>query len=381
MFKITRKYRQSIHRIETILVAVLLLPAMAAAQSFSKDWKSAWPNTDFSRTAIDVSSLESGGPPRDGIPPIDHPRFVSVQEASEWIADREPVIFLELNGDVRAYPLQVMTWHEIVNDTVGGFPVAVTFCPLCYSAIAFDRRINEKVYDFGTSGLLRHSDLVMYDRQTESLWQQLSGEAIVGQMVGHTLEMIPATLIGFGQLKLEHPNAKVLSKETGYRRDYGGNPYAGYDDIRNTPFLYRGPLPKKVRPMEHLVTVMLNGEPVAYPFSALKKRRVVNDKVGGVPIVVFYEKTTRTALGRRKIKSGKAIGAGAVFDRRVKGQTLSFTKKGSFFVDRETGSVWNLFGVATSGPLKGKRLERIVSGDFFAFAWMAFRPDTRIYKP
>ena len=150
MFKTTRKYRKTTHRIETIPVAVLLMLAMAGSQLFSADWKSAWPNTDFSKTVIELSSLESGGPPRDGIPPIDHPRFVTVEEASEWIADREPVIFLELNEDIRAYPLQIMVWHEIVNDTVGGVPVAVTFCPLCYSAIAFDRRIQGKAYDFGT---------------------------------------------------------------------------------------------------------------------------------------------------------------------------------------------------------------------------------------
>ena len=381
MFKTTRKNRQAIHRIETILVAVFLLSAMVAAQSVSDKWTSAWPNTDFSKTTIELSSLQSGGPPPDGIPPIDHPRFVAVEEASEWIADREPVIFLELNQDVRAYPLQIMVWHEIVNDTIGGVPVTVTFCPLCYSAIVFDRRINGKVYDFGTSGLLRHSDLVMYDRQTQSLWQQLSGEAIVGEMVGRRLKMIPAALMGFGQFKSQHPDGKVLSKVTGYGRDYGRNPYAGYDDIRKTPFLYKGPLPKKVKPMEHLVTVMINGDAVAYPFSVLKKRPVVNDEVAGVPIVVFFDKTTRTALGREKIKSGKAIGAGAVFDRRVEGRTMSFAKKGDFFVDRETGSIWNVLGVATSGPLKGKRLERVVSGDFFAFAWIAFRPHTRIYRP
>jgi len=366
---------------KTILVAVLLLSAMAAEKSFSSNWTSAWPNTDFSKTIIELSSLESGGPPRDGIPAIDHPRFISVEESSEWVADREPVIVLVVNEEARAYPLQIMIWHEIVNDTVGGVPVAITFCPLCYSAIAFDRRINDEVYDFGTSGLLRHSDLVMYDRQTESLWQQLSGEAIVGEMAGQKLKMIPAALIGFGQFKSEHPDAKVLSRVTGYSRDYGRNPYAGYDDIANTPFLYRGPLSTKVKPMEHLVTVMLNGEPVAYPFSALKKRPVVNDKVGGVPIVVFYEKTTGTALGGSRIESGKAIGAGAVFHRRVNGRTLSFIEKKGKFVDRETGSLWNVFGVATSGPLEGKRLERIVSGDFFAFAWLAFRPETRIYSP
>ena len=116
-----------------ILVAVLLLSAMAAEKSFSSNWTSAWPNTDFSKTIIELSSLVSGGPPRDGIPAIDHPRFISVEESSEWIADREPVIVLVVNEEARAYPLQIMIWHEIVNDTVGGVPVAITFCPLCHS--------------------------------------------------------------------------------------------------------------------------------------------------------------------------------------------------------------------------------------------------------
>ena len=206
-------------------------------------------------------------------------------------------------------------------------------------------------------------------------------DAIVGEMVGHALKIIPASLISFGQLKSEYRDAKVLSKATGFPRDYGRNPYAGYDDIQNTPFLYTGPLPKKVKPMEHLVTVVINDEAVAYRYSLLKKQPVVNDEVSGIPIVVLYEKTTGTALGESRISRGKAIGAGAVFNRRLDGRTLSFTQKQETVVDRETGSVWNIFGVATSGPLKGKTLERIASGDFFAFAWMAFRPHTRIYRP
>ena len=148
-------------------------------QSATRGW-----NTNWNKHTIDYDELLSGGPPRDGIPSIDEPEFVSPDEAEEWLADNEPVIALEIDGDARAYPLQILTWHEIVNDTVGGVPVAVTFCPLCNSAITFDRRLDGEIYEFGTSGLLRNSDLVMYDRTTESLWQQFTGEAIVGDLVG-----------------------------------------------------------------------------------------------------------------------------------------------------------------------------------------------------
>jgi len=168
-------------------------------------------NTNWNRHTIDYSELLSGGPPRDGIPSIDDPKFISVSEAADWLAPNEPVIALELNGDVRAYPLQILIWHEIVNDTVGGVPVIVTFCPLCNSAITFDRRLNGKVFEFGTSGLLRNSDLVMYDRTTESLWQQFTGEGIAGDMAGAQLSFYPSSIISFGDFRAAHPNGKVLS--------------------------------------------------------------------------------------------------------------------------------------------------------------------------
>jgi hypothetical protein len=147
--------------------------------------------TDFSQHSVPLSEFQSGGPPRDGIPPIDNPRYVSPAEADTWLAPDEPVIAVALEQDdehvvARAYPLQILLWHEIVNDTLGETPVTVTFCPLCYTAVAYDRRLEPggTIYDFGTTGNLRHSDLVMWDRQTESWWQQFSGEAIVGELTG-----------------------------------------------------------------------------------------------------------------------------------------------------------------------------------------------------
>ena len=196
--------------------------------------------TDFSRHTVPYAEIRSGGVPRDGIPPIDLPRFTAPQEAKGWLGDKEPVIALQLNGEARAYPLQIMTWHEIVNDVVGGVPVAVTFCPLCNSAIVFERTLDGVVYDFGTTGKLRNSDLVMWDRQTESWWQQLSGESIVGRLSGKALELLPASIISFHDFREAFPQGEILSRSTGFSRPYGENPYVGYDDADRPPFLLTG---------------------------------------------------------------------------------------------------------------------------------------------
>ena len=173
--------------------------------------------------------------PRDGIPAIRDPRFISIAEADALYADSSPVMEVSLNGDARAYPLEILIWHEIVADVVGGVPVAVTFCPLCNTAITFDRTIAGTVYDFGVSGLLRNSDLIMYDSQTESLWQQIGGVAIVGDMVGARLTVLPSTIVAWGDFKAQYPEGIVLSRETGYARRYGANPYVGYDRIPKPP--------------------------------------------------------------------------------------------------------------------------------------------------
>ena len=191
-----------------------------------------------------TSEILSGGVLRDGIPAIRDPRFISIAEADTVYVDQIPVVQFGLNGDVRAYPLEILTWHEIVADVVGGVPVAVTFCPLCNTAITFDRTIAGTVYDFGVSGVLRNSDLIMYDSQTESLWQQIGGAAIVGDMVGARLTVLPSTIVAWGDFKAQYPEGIVLSRETGYARRYGANPYVGYDDrIGNVPI----PLPRRDR--------------------------------------------------------------------------------------------------------------------------------------
>ena len=176
--------------------------------------------TDFSRHTVPYGEILSGGPPRDGIPPLDDPKFTTAKDASAWLGDQEPVIAFELNDDARAYPLQILTWHEIVNDLVGGVPVSATFCPLCNAAIVFDRRLDGTVYDFGTSGNLRNSDLIMWDRQTESWWQQFTGQGIVGELAGKKLTMLTASIISFSDFRAASPDGKVLSRDTGFSRPY-----------------------------------------------------------------------------------------------------------------------------------------------------------------
>ncbi|NBC16230.1 MAG: DUF3179 domain-containing protein [Bacteroidetes bacterium] len=360
---------------------LLLIPLLAflVAPANAQDLDS-W-ETDWSNRSIDLDELQSGGVPRDGIPSIDDPSFVEVYAASAWLKDQEPVLALDVNGVARAYPLQIMTWHEIVNDEIGGVPVAVTFCPLCYSAIAFDRRVGGRTLTFGVSGLLRHSDLVMYDRQTESLWQQLNGKAIVGDLTGKTLEALPAQLISFAQFREAHPNGEVLSRETGYDRRYGQNPYAGYDDIDKQPFLYRGPTDGRVPPMEKVVTVSLDGADKAYPYSITRERRVIHDAIAGQPVVVFHADGAVSALDRSTIHRSKETGSTGVFDPRVDDRTLRFEYADGRFVDAQTGSTWTITGKAIDGRLEGKQLEPIPHGDFFSFAWFAFKPDAELYEP
>ena len=340
---------------------------------------SSW-GTNWSLHTINYDEILSGGPPRDGIPSLDAPQFISPDEAGEWLADVEPVIFLERNGDARAYPLQILTWHEIANDTVGDVPVAVTFCPLCNSALVFDRRVDGDVFEFGTSGLLRNSDLIMYDRTTESLWQQFTGDAIVGDKVGTRLTFIPSSIISFADFKAAHPDGQVLSRDTGFSRRYGENPYVGYDSIDQNPFLFTGIPDDRLPPMARVVTISLDEVDLAYPLSILAETGVINDSQGGQDLVVFHTDGTASALGARSIADGQDVGATGVFDPNLDGRKLTFREENGLITDVETGSEWNILGQAVAGALAGEQLTPIVHADHFWFSWAAFRPDTIIFQ-
>ena len=215
-------------------------------------WRAAWPMTDFGNSRIDLSEVSSGGPAKDGIPSIDDPKFVSAAQAE--YDDREPVIGLEINGCARAYPLSILIYHEIANDVVGGIPVAVTYCPLCNAAIVYDRSLDGAAVEFGVSGLLRKSDMIMYDRKTESWWQQFTGRAIVGALAGRRLKRLPARLESFAEFKARHDDGWVLVPNDAGARPYGRNPYINYDTARR-PFAYDGPPPDGIRSLERVVAV------------------------------------------------------------------------------------------------------------------------------
>lgn len=338
--------------------------------------------TDFSISAIDFSEILSGGPPKDGIPAILKPKFVDITDADTWLMPQEPVVHVRVNGVSKAYPIQILMWHEIVNDEIGGVPVLVTFCPLCNTAIAFERTVNGEVFDFGTTGRLRFSNLIMYDHQTETWWQQAEGKGIVGKLTGTQLVFVPAAIISWEEFKKANPDGLVLSRDTGFVRNYGSNPYVGYDDVNNPPFLYRGPeIPGKLSPVARVLTVEIEEDAVAYPYQILSTVNVVNDRVGNQEIVVLWSSGTASALDTLQIADGRDVGTAISYNRLVNGTVLNFKFDGQKIVDEETGSTWDVLGNAISGELTGNQLDQIISINHFWFSWVAFKPETRVYQP
>jgi len=266
-------------------------------------------DTDFSKALVPLDEFQSGGPPKDGIPPIDIPQFTSADEV-DWLGDREPVIIVQAEGETRAYPIQILMWHEIANDIIGTTPVAVTFCPLCNTAIVFDRRLDGTTYDFGTTGKLRESDLVMYDRQTESWWQQFSGKALVGELAGKDLAEIPARIVAWKDFLTEHPDAPVLNRDTGFARKYGQNPYVGYDSIDSSPiFATSNDDDDRLPPKERVVYVEVGDSAYGVPFSRFAKEpRVTFDTTDG-EVAVRWSGGVASALDGVGIASGRDVGS------------------------------------------------------------------------
>ncbi len=274
---------------------------------------SGW-RTDFDRRSVPLSEFQSGGPGKDGIPAIDEPKLIAAEDA-DFIEPKEPVIALEVDGEARAYPIQILIWHEIVNDEIGGTPVAVTFCPLCNTAIVFDRRLRGRTLDFGTTGNLRNSDLVMYDRQTESWWQQFGGRALVGELVGARLKQLPARIVSWRDFRAEYPGAQVLSRDTGHERPYGENPYSGYDDVDTSPFFpAANATDDRLPPKERVVYVERGNEAVAIPFSTLRARRVVRVEVDGRRLLVRWRGGVASPLDDAEISEGRDVGTAEVLE-------------------------------------------------------------------
>ncbi len=352
----------------------------AVAQSNPHFPRSEFPKTESSISSVDFSEIMSGGPPRDGIPPIDRPEFVDYAAADEWLDDQEPVILFEHNEIARLYPLQILMFHEIVNDSVGGLPVAVTFCPLCNASIVYEREIGGTMLDFGTTGRLRNSDLVMYDRQTESWWQQFNGVGIIGEYTDINLVERPSQIVAYGVAKAAFADAQVLSKETGFLRPYGRNPYRGYDDIDSSPFLFRDATDPRLPPMERVLGIPVSSGNVVVPLSILKDNPILYLDKPSESVVIIADSQVSSALDGESIARSRLIPAAAAFDSRLDNETHELEIVDGQIRDKSTGSVWNSLGHAIEGELKGKRLQQVDKGVHFAFAWLAFDPEAVVYK-
>ncbi len=268
-------------------------------------WKHEWPRTDFSRTSV-TSWVEilSGGPGKDGIPAITGPEFRAVKGAK--LSAREPVITVEMGGEARAYPLRYLIWHEIVNDRMGGVPIAVTYCPLCNSALVFDRRLRGRELEFGVTGKLRHSDMVMYDRQTESWWQQALGRAIVGELTGAELKAVPSWMESWESFATRHPKGRVMA-EPKHNRPYGQNPYKGYDSSKK-PFLFNGKMPPHgVPPLLRVVRVGNR----AWPLTRVAEAGEIRE----AGVVISWAAGQASALDSAAIAKGRDVGMIRVRDK------------------------------------------------------------------
>ncbi|WP_419943802.1 DUF3179 domain-containing protein [Candidatus Poriferisodalis sp.] len=327
------------------------------------------------------NDILSGGPPPDGIPPIEAPEFERASDV-EYVQAQEAVVTITVNGDARAYPVQVMIWHEIVNDTIGGEPVTVTYCPLCNTAIAYHRQLGDRILDFGTSGKLYNSALVMYDRQTESLWTHFTGQAIAGTLTGAQLELIPMATIAFETFQAEHPNGLVLSRPRGFGRSYGVNPYVDYDRPDGDPYFFGDAPDSQLPPQTRVLVIRHAGDAVAVVHEALATAGVMSVDMGDAEVVAFHLPGTATPIQNSQVALGRDVGATAVYDPTVDGQRLTFTRvpdatsSGALgaFVDDQTGSIWSLLGRALEGSLAGAQLRPVEHVDTFWFAAAAFDP-------
>lgn len=361
-------------------------PAPFDDPSRVEQWRGRGWQTDFCHTTIPFDVLFSGEmlqgcPFKDCIPAIHDPEYDSIEAASNWLQPQSPVIAVALDGEAKAFPLGILISHEIVNDTLAGQPMTVTYCPLCNSGIVFSGQVGEAVLTFGVSGFLRNSDLIMYDRQTDSWWQQLTGEGFVGTYAGTTLDVLPSQLVGFGAFAEQYPDGEVLRRPGGRR--YNTNPYARFNyDSNDSPFLFNKVPDPRLRPTERVLAGVIEGQAIAIPFHSLAEERVIQPNIEGIEreLVAFWQPGNASAMDRSNIDASRDVGMAVLYDRVYEGRSLNFTwHQDGNFVDEETGTRWNIFGTAVAGELTGAQLRQQIAAPHFWFAWAAFRPETWVY--
>jgi len=366
-------------------MGVLISASLTSAQIIDQRGVNQQWNTDFKNQKVELVEFMALLP-RDRIKPIDDPEFINVEVASRVYNEKEPVIAVEHNGVAKAYPLSILLAHEIVNDEIGDLKIAATFCPLCYSALVFNRIITykgvTKELTFGTSGMLRNSDLVMWDRQTESWWQQFTGEGLVGFYGGALLEIVNSELIPFSKFKELYPNGKVLKQPEDYAFEYGTNPYENYDEDPNQqPFLYKNTPDSRLAATERVVGIYGNTGVKAYPWSIIEKEKVINDEFDGENVVLFYSTGMVSVVDEKIISDSRDVGSVSVYNPVINGKTLEFESyKKDLFQDMETNSIWDNLGKCIEGKYKGISLQPVIHGQHFAFAWFEFYPSTELFE-
>jgi len=310
---------------------------------------------------IPLDKIKGGGPPKDGIPSIDNPVFTNVQ-GSYFMSDSDTVVGVEINGEVKAYPIFILVWHEIVNDNLGRTPIAVTYCPLCYTNQVFERVIDGQEVEFGTSGKLYNSNLLMYDRLTESYWSQALGIAVKGELSGYKLNLIPFDVITWGDWKTLHPNTLVMTTDTGYIRSYSTDPYGNYYTEPRIFFPVEHS-DDRMHPKEIIIGFNQNNIYKAYKQNDIELNIIINDSIGETPVMLIslYSENSRA------------------FERTINGVVLDFEYMDGKIFDSQTNSEWNYDGLSISGEYEGKQLERMPIEPGFWFEWFAFHPQTLVY--
>jgi hypothetical protein len=367
-----------------LLVLTLYSINMSAQLNDPRGINQAW-KTNLEKSSIDLAEFKVLLK-RDGIPPIDRPGFISKEAADSNYLEQEPVIAVAFGEVAKAYPLSVLMWHEIVNDKLAGNLISVTYCPLCNASVVFNRELNhagaQYVLDFGVSGMLRNSDMVMWDRQTESWWQQFLGEALVGDLEGAQLELIPSQVMSLQDFYQRWPEGKVLSSNTGHEREYGNNPYEYYDTHSyQSPFMFDGELDERLPATERVVDFCVGDQCRVYAWKTISKKKVINDTAFGENVVIFYQSGALSVMDAPQIKNSKKIGAVGVFNPEIDSELLIFEyQKQGYFEDTKTRSKWDITGRCTEGVFEGRQLRPVISGNHFAFAWFAFHPNSEIYR-
>jgi hypothetical protein len=339
--------------------------------------------TSRAQCLIPEGQLISGGPGKDGIPALTNPEVVSAEEGDGFMQAEDLVLGVVLNGEARAYPHAILWWHEIVNDVLGGKPITVSFCPLTGSGLVYDPVVEEgQVFNFGVSGLLFDNNLVLFDRTTDSLWSQMRSQAICGTLQGRSPTLLPLAQMTWSAWKALHPETTVVSRNTGFSRNYNRYPYGDYDSVNNNELLFPQSVIDNRLPMKDTVLGVRNeGVARAYSMSLLEggdSSRIINDDVNGLPVVVAYDRSSAMLLGFSRVLDDPTL---------AEEMTLTFdlVDDGTFpfkLEDRETGTLWSLTGTALEGTLAGAQLQPLAdSYAAFWFAWASFNRDSEIYQP